>query len=440
MKLPVAALVLLVAAAAEGQDPENTLPPGHPPIGDGDTLPPGHPAVGNIGDLPPGHPAAGALPPGHPAVSGADESPDTEQLLKQLDAMKETLKDRPKTAEIEYALGNLCYENGRYPDAIDYYRQLLERADGPMKRWLSARARPHRKVSVDEAGCSAAGKPSFDQLVAIADQKAAAGDDSAAVACYEAALGPVVVAKARRANAFFLIGNPDKAVAEHQAVLAIDPDFPESLFFLGAILYESGDGHPEKLREARDVWTRFLAAGPDADQAKLVRANLGKIAAALQNGGRLPTEAGAEEGPPPASGPLSPPTQAPQLSAEALRALDAAVAEGRRRLSARDLNGALAAFERARKIDPADPGAATGDGIALLELGRRTEAEAALRDALGRNPHDGLALYELGEVFFQGGHFAGAARFWRQLENEAPEIAKARGVQKRIAEAEAHGR
>ncbi len=82
------------------------------------------------------------LPPDHPPVA-ADEV-DSKKLLEKLDAMQDELKDRPKTAEIEYALGNLYYENARYPEAIDYYRQLLERSTAPLQRYLAARAHTTR--------------------------------------------------------------------------------------------------------------------------------------------------------------------------------------------------------------------------------------------------------------------------------------------------------
>ncbi|BDG04446.1 zinc ribbon domain-containing protein [Anaeromyxobacter oryzae] len=52
-----------------------SLPPGHPPIGDGaERLPPGHPPIGGEDRLPPGHPpigGGGRLPPGHPPIGGA---------------------------------------------------------------------------------------------------------------------------------------------------------------------------------------------------------------------------------------------------------------------------------------------------------------------------------------------------------------------------------
>ncbi|MHB8417583.1 MAG: tetratricopeptide repeat protein [Myxococcales bacterium] len=429
---------LLAAPAARADDsgdPAKIRPTAH--------ASPSGPAPQSFGGeaqpLPPGHPAVGQLPPGHPSMPPAEDTMDSKQLLEKLDAMKDQLKDRPKTAEIEYALGNLYYENSRYPDAIDEYRHLLERSAAPLARYLAARKHPHRSIPPEAAGCPAASHPSYEQLIAIGDAKSAAGDLSAAVTCYEAALLPVVLAKARLANAFFLIGNPDRAAQEHREVLAIEPDFSDSLFFLGAILYESGDGDAAKLRQAADAWKRYLATDPEPDRAKLVRENLAKIDQALRNGGHLPAEAGeAPRGPMAGmgSGPIGPPPPAPELSASQQRELRTAVAEGQRLADKRDWAGSLAAFDRARGIDRADPDAATGAGIALLNLGQRADAEAAFRDALGRDPAHGLALYELGEVFFENEHYAGAARFWGQLEQSDPKLASQVGLSKRLADAQ----
>ena len=365
---------------------------------------------------------------------------DAKQLLAKLDSMKEELKNRPQTAEIEYALGNLYYENGRYPDAIDEYRHLLERATGPLVRYQAARAHPHEPMTPEQAGCPAASHPSYDQLIAIADGKAAAREYPAAVTCYEEALLPVILAKARRANAFFLIGNPDRAIREHREVLAIAPDFTDSLFFLGAILFETGDGDVTRLEEARVSWKKYLASDPEPDRVKLIHADLAKIDQALRNGGHVPADASEALRRPlvgMGSGPVEAPPAPPDVAVKEQRALSEAVAEGDRLSQRRDWAGALVAYDRARAIDRADPDAATGAGIALLNLGQRADAEAAFRDALGRDPNHGLALFELGEVFFENEHFAGAARFWAQLLQQNPELAKKYGLEKRLADAQA---
>src|SRR5580698_4409611 len=100
-------------------------------IGQTPALPPGHPEIPPTAHANPSAPGPSefdprqALPPGHPAVAPLDDggTPETamsaKELLERLDKMKEQLKGRPKSAEIEFALGNLYYENSRWPEAID---------------------------------------------------------------------------------------------------------------------------------------------------------------------------------------------------------------------------------------------------------------------------------------------------------------------------------
>jgi cytochrome c-type biogenesis protein CcmH/NrfG len=64
------------------------------------------------------------------------------------------------------------------------------------------------------------------------------------------------------------------------------------------------------------------------------------------------------------------------------------------------------------------------------------EAEAALRDALGRAPDDALALYELGEVYARSEHYAGAAKFWLQVVDEDPKLSEKLQLAEKIRVAE----
>ncbi len=405
-------------------------------------LPPGHPDLPPTAHAVPQEPDKGAFqspPPQAPTVPGDGgeaqaNDQDAKRLLQQLDAMKEELKNRPKTAEIEFALANLYYENGRYPEAVDSYRQLIERTREPMERYLAALAKPHKVISAEKAGCPLAMRPTYDQLIAIADEKSAAGDWSSAVVCFEAALLPVVTAHARRGNAFFLLGNEDNAIAEHAQALRILPTYPDSLFFLGALLFEGGEGNVPRLKQAKDYWMRYLKTKPDPEREKLVRSDMTRLQAAIDNRGHIEKAPMPGMGAP--SGPIKPPSPPPELSALQKRQLAALVAKGQAQIKARQWNAALATFEQARQIDRDNSDAATGAGIASLNLGQRLDAETAFRDALGRDPKNSLALYELGEVFYENEHYVGAARFWLQVLEEDPALGERQKLKDRVVEAQ----
>jgi tetratricopeptide (TPR) repeat protein len=305
-----------------------------------------------------------------------------------------------------------------------------------MQRYLAALGKPHKAMTPEKAGCPFSTRPSYDQLIEIADRKGAAGDWSAAVVCYEAALLPVVTAHARRGNAFFLLGNEDNAIAEHEEALRVAPAYPDSLFFLGAILFEGGEGNVPRLKQARDYWHRFLLTGPEPERERLVRTDMARLQAAIDNRGHIEKARMPGMGAP--SGPIEPPPPPPELDAAQKRDLHALVAKGQKLLKTREWSAALAAFQKAREIDAADTDAATGAGIALLNLGQKVEAEAAFRDALGRDPKNSLALYQLGEVFFENQHYVGAARFWLLVMDEDPELAERMKLKSRVAEAQSH--
>src|SRR2546422_5964216 len=63
-----------------------------------------------------------------PVDASAVDPGDSKALLAEVDRLKDQLKDKPKTFEVLSALGNLYYENGRYLEAIDSFRQALELA------------------------------------------------------------------------------------------------------------------------------------------------------------------------------------------------------------------------------------------------------------------------------------------------------------------------
>src|SRR5918912_2693672 len=66
-----------------------------------------------------------APPPADGGAAANLDVNDPKSLLAAVDRMQDQLKDKPKTFEVLAALGNLYYENGRFLEAIDTYRQAL---------------------------------------------------------------------------------------------------------------------------------------------------------------------------------------------------------------------------------------------------------------------------------------------------------------------------
>src|ERR1700694_96380 len=59
------------------------------------------------------------------AAQASIDLSDPAKLLAAVDQLQGQLKDRPKPFEVLAALGNLYYENGRYLEAVDAFRQAL---------------------------------------------------------------------------------------------------------------------------------------------------------------------------------------------------------------------------------------------------------------------------------------------------------------------------
>src|SRR5712671_435595 len=196
---------------------------------------------------------------------------DPKALLAAVDQMQGQLKEKAKTFEVLAALGNLYYENGRYLDAVDSLRQALA-----LSAPFEARAQELRDRQVKPAKdlpleCRRGGQGYGLEQIAQAARKLDAERERR---CLDSALQMAIDARSRRANALYLVGNPDTALAEHRRVLAWSPDHPESLFFVGAILLEQSRGEKAKLEEGKKYWRRLLAVAPDSPRAPLVKDSL----------------------------------------------------------------------------------------------------------------------------------------------------------------------
>lgn len=285
----------------------------------------GAPAPTGPGPLPSDHPKLGdgaqhAAAPVEGAAAAPGDVPDSKSLFAQVEAMKGELNERPKTVEILVALGGLYYDNDRYLDAIDWYRQAVELGAPLTAGWERIRKESGevKPSALAASGCGRETIKDSEPMLAHALELLAAGKKGDALACGREAVRPVLLAHGRRANAFYLVGNPAMAIAEHEAALAIDPRFAESLFFRGAILFDAyGDDVP-RLKKAKASWEAFLGVDPENPRARAVKEMLPQLDQAIALGGasKLPKPAQPEghgeqvamgEGGNPHGGPSAPP-------------------------------------------------------------------------------------------------------------------------------------
>ena len=401
---------------------------------------------------------------GSAAPDASLDPTDSKALLAEVDRLQGELKDRPKSFEVLGALGNLYYENARYLDAVDTYRQALAFAtplEAEAKALQDKGIKPAAEVPVE---CRRSG-PSYG-LAQIAET-ARKLDPQHDLACLDGALEMAVAVRARRGNALYLIGNPDGALLEHKRVLARTPDYPESLFFVGAILLEGSKGDKAKLEEGKTYWRRLLVVAPDHPRAALVKESLPKAdelfapkpqqlpASNPQAGGsELPAGHPSIGGNPSVGGntPGSPLQHSadPGPSAEAVRGvaeavqgtertpelekgLDELTAQAETFLDQGKYQEARDAIVRVMPMRPSDARTAADMGASMRGLGRAEMAERVLGRALELDPKQPRALYETGLLLAARGDKAGAAQRLQAAQAADPKFAAAHKIADQLA-------
>ena len=409
------------------------------------------------------------------AAQASIDLSDPAKLLAAVDQLQGQLKDKPKSFEVLAALGNLYYENGRYLEAVDAFRQALALAAPVEADAAALRARGVKPAKDVPLSCRRS-PPSYGLLqIAAQARKLASEDPAAALRCDQEALVPATGIRARRGNALYLVGQPEGALREHQRVLEAAPDYPESLFFVGAITLETSRGDKAKVEEGKRIWRKLLAVAPDHPRAAIVRESLPKAdelfshppaadgAQAAAGAGPLPSGHPGVDGAGPLTGNMpgapmahrgadpgsaSPSGQGP--SPETLRNMADAVAQTERTpelekgldeltvqaeglLDKGDYQGARDKLVRVMPMRPQDPRTAADLGAAMRGLGRSDMAERVLSRALEMDPRQPRALFELGRLSASRGDKAQALAKLRATQEADAKFAQAHDVAGEIA-------
>ena len=394
------------------------------------------------------------------AGTAALDGTDSKALLAEVDRLKDQLKDRPKTFEVLSALGNLYYENGRYLEAVDAFRQALALSAPVEAEDLALRRKGVKAAAELPAECRRSG-PSYG-LAEIAEV-ARKLDPPRQLRCLDVVLDLALGARSRRGNGLYLIGNPEGALIEHKRVLERSPDFPESLFFVGAILLEKSHGDKALLEEGKKYWRRLLVVAPNHPRAALVKDSLPRAdeiftPKAKPGAGELPPghPGIAQNGQLPAghpsvggSSPQGPMAHAGPTAEEVAGVADAVSGTERTPELEKGLDDLTSAAEklldegkyqeardsivRVMPMRPNDPRTAADMGAAMRGLGRADMAERTLTRALELNPKQPRALYELGKLLAQKGDKAGARAKLQATQAADAQFAQAHDVKGELA-------
>jgi len=382
-------------------------------------------------------------------AGGAIDPSDSKALLAEVDRLKDQLKDKPKSFEVLAALGNLYYENGRYLDAVDTLRQAEEfaaPAESARDILLAKGVKPQAELPSD---CRRAGS---DYGLWQITEATKSMEPPRALRCLEGVLEQELAVRSRRGNAFYLIGNAESALKEHRRVLAVAPQYPESLFFVGAILLEQSQGNKAMLEEGKKMWRKLLEVSPDNPRAALVRETLPKAdkvfvkkaekvmpaghPAAAQGDGNLPAG-----NPPAGSGPMAHagPTaeevanvadavKGTEMTPDLNKGLDDLLTQGEAALDRGDYQAARDQVVRVMPMRPNDARTAAALGGAMRGLGRTDMAQRTLSRALQIDPKQPRALFEMGKLEAAQGDSAGARKSFETLQQSNAAFAQAHKV------------
>jgi tetratricopeptide (TPR) repeat protein len=463
----------LATAALLAAEPSN-LPAGHPPLGSG--AQPSAAAPGSTGALPQGHPSLDSAPPsdaappeGHPPMTGR-APPSAEELLQQLDQMQ-GLREREKTFEIASSLGKLYYTNGRHSDSITYFLQAEQKAKDVRELFLAQRKKLGKGTvpSAAEAKCGFSEQTPVESMAATAAERAKKGDTAGAAACARAALAPVLEVESMRANAMFLSGDGEGALAVYERILEVAPTSADALFGRSALLYELKGDDLKALKSAHDGFEAFLVAHADSARAPLARklsrmtdeaakaGGMKKLLASRVEDRRIRATkldlapkgmmaqgpmAGAAGGPMAGGAAGGGDSAAPAISQETMQAmqnvehtpeleaqLTKTVEQGEELLAKGRYDEALQAY---RQVMPLRPDGRVKAGLAwtLVGLGKPT-ADRVWGVAVGSDP---AAVDALGEALKAKGDVKGAKALWSKLAASAPDYAARASLQAKLSQ------
>lgn len=382
-------------------------------------------------------PAPGAKPampllPGHPAAPAKPAPPPLpKELADKLALLQEKMKAEPRSFAAAVAVGDLYLDGSRLVDAVDAYRQALERGAETLSLLdaLSAQARPASgPAAAEEArerGCAVAGPADVEAADAKARQLRDRADGDGALACARAAARPILDTAARRAQALFLVGNVDQAVAEYEKVLRRDPGHAESLFFLGALQLNRRGAGQSGLQAAAQAWKRFLEVAPkDHPRRAEVEKTLPSVETALANVAKAQPGAGAlPSGHPPMDGagemPKGMGAMGGHAGAEAPADLDKALDEAETALAKGDAAAAVKVYLGAMNAAPDD--ARVQAGLAATQFLKGSAMAQKIFDvAVARDPK---AVDDLAGRLAQKGNPGLARTLRQQLVEAAPDYA-----------------
>ena len=399
--------------------------------------------------------SAGAsdLPPGHPPVKPGAEASSSRDLLRQLDSTP-ALEQRQKTFEVADAMGRLYYANARYPEAVKYFTQALQKLEPARKQWIAYQRRLNAssRLPSKEGACPEEPSGPLEPRVESARQRLQA-NKSGGAACLRQALESALETRERLANALFLTGDYARALVQYERVLEISPDRADSLYGHASILFDAKGDDLSALRRAKKDWESYLKMNPTGSKALQAKALLGRVDEAIAAGGltrlgqrraaerkqRSPATAtvaasespagGRNAQPPPLSQEMIDAVQNTERTPELQEGLAKLVQDAEEHLARRRFQEALDAYKRVMPFQPENGRVKAGMAWALVGLERQPMADRIWSVAVSGDPG---AVDQLGDALTAKGDKSGAKALWTKLASSAPSYADRSGLRGKL--------
>lgn len=359
------------------------------------------------------------------AQNAAPPGPNAEELIKKIDSTPD-LKGKEKPFEIASSLARLYFSQGRTKDAQVYAKEAL------------AAAEPALRFYVDQKKALGAGKPTpaaeakcepekpkeanLVNLVELAKKQASNGKTALAVTCARKAVAGVPEVLMMDGNASFLARDYASARKAYERVLSTFDDVPEALYARGALTVDEKPDDVKALESAKVDLEAFLAAAPQARQARNAKALLERTKAGITAGGL------SKLAPVPAPVAAAAPNMMPALDKATIEAFQNApstpeteakyaklIEDAEDALAKGQYQEALGGFRQVMPFQPSNPKLRAGMAWSLVKLGKPM-ADTVWRAAL-ESPE---AIDALGDRLKAKGDVEGAKALWTRLAETAP--------------------
>lgn len=376
--------------------------------------------------------AAPPLPPNHPPPSGKP-APSADELINKLDSTA-GLKEKDKPFEIASSLGRLYFGQGRYADALVFYKQAAAGADAARTLFLAQRKLAGSKALPTPAsvGCEV---KADSTLVGLYDTaKTLAGKNPAgATACLRAALAPLMDVEVALGNTQFLLGDAPAALATYTRALETFDSNAAARYGRGAATLDVFGDDVAALNRAKADLERSLADAPTSPQAANAKRLLARTNAAIAAGGLSKLTVTAEQvaavAPAPPTPVARPAGQPPVLSKETMDAFENAprtpemeanfaklVSDAEEHVARGRFTDALGAYKQVMPFQPNNARLRAGMAWTMIRLNRQPMADNVWR-AAAENPD---AIVEFGDVLKAKGDVEGAKAVWQRLKDTVP--------------------